>query len=192
MKVTAREPDRLERQDGRPGKRRLAAALSAFLMCGCLHGAGPADSLPPRSPEPVSSSWSGGKCEYSGGRLRFSRGAESSAIRLDVGVPEASGIICSEEFTVILTQRTAVLSMGANGIMSGYESLGCFGGEMPSCSGGHFVAANSIEINLAPIDREDGGRIGERLSDGVLYVTSAKGRTWAMALADPFAGWNIY
>jgi hypothetical protein len=167
---------------GNAYKAKLAAcAFSAFFVS-CL---GPA--MPSRMPEPparVESSWAEGRCSLSGDSLSFSEASRNAAIRLDASPAGAESLICGEEFTVIIGRDSAVVSLGARDVLAGREMLGRIGGR--------FVPANSYSLSLTRIEEEGHGRASESLAGDSLRICSMDGRSWSIALSDPFGGWMVY
>jgi hypothetical protein len=168
-----------------------AAALSTLLLS-CAYQR-PYDVIPPRQPPPLSAQWSRGTCSFSANSLTYSDSAGNrQGLTLDVKVRAPSRILCTDDYTIIMTPGSAVLSLGADAVLEGRESLGCLGSVLSRCEGGRSLLVNSVEINLAPLSREDGGFSGERISGDQLSIRTARGRTWTLALSDPFGGWNVY
>ncbi len=183
--------------DGRrpKGLRPAALIFSAYLLCpACIHQA-----RPQVAPEPAAaaahSEWRRGTCEISGARLSYTESSNGrrEELVLDTGVTApVRGLSCSEQYTVVMESGAAVISLGADGILGNIQSLGCYGGEGMACSGGRFIAANSIEVSFREIKQEDRGILSSGVEGDALTVRTARGRVWSLPLSNPFAGWSIY
>lgn len=182
--------------DGRrPGGLRPAALiLSAYLLCpACIYQARPQEIRP--EPAVAHSGWRRGTCDLSGARLSYTESGNGrrQELVLDTGVSApVKGLSCSEEYTVVLESGAAVISLGANGVLGDIQSLGCYGGEGMACSGGRFIAANSIEVSFREIKQEDRGILSSEVEGDALTVRTERGRVWSLPLSNPFAGWSIY
>ena len=173
--------------------RAAALVFSAYLLPSCIHQNMAPDTMHPA--EEVRSGWHGGSCGLSSGRLWYSESASGrqASLALDARVGRnVRELSCSEEFTVVIEKDAAVISLGANGVLGNLDSLGCYGGEGLGCSGGRFISANSIQVSFEGISREDGGLVGRAVEGDSLTLRTERGRTWSLALANPFAGWSIY
>ncbi len=188
-----------------------ASALSAFFLAGCasglsgsgahsaIHGAGPeARALQETRQEngngtilndgPLESRWARGSCALDGRMLTYSSGEGDGAPRqkgmiLDIDVRGAISLMCSGEFTAILTTGSVVVSLGGDAILQGREMLGAIGGR--------FLPANSYEVSLRRVNSEDGGVAHCALREGFLEIESRGGNAWRLDLADPYSGWNV-
>ncbi len=180
----------------RKSLRPAALVFSAFLLCpACIHQGRTAEV--PREPAPriTRSEWQGGTCDISGTRLSYTESASGrrAGLVLDTGVTEpVRGLACSEQYTVVMENGAAVISLGANGVLGNLESLGCYGGEGLACSGGRYIAANSIEVSFRTIIMEDHGLVGSAVEGEAITVRTERGRVWSLPLSNPFAGWSIY
>ncbi len=181
--------------DGRrlKGLRPAALIFSAYLLCpACIHQVRPQE-MPPVAA--AHSEWRRGTCDISGARLSYteSENGRREELVLDTGVTApVRGLSCSEQYTVVMESGAAVISLGADGILGNIQSLGCYGGEGRACSGGRFIAANSIEVSFREIKREDRGILSSSVEGDALTVRTERGRVWSLPLSNPFAGWSIY
>jgi hypothetical protein len=157
------------------------AACSAFFSCAPAQFRNHDVMLSHQSE--LQSSWSSGQCRFSGNSVTYSdiSGAEAT-LRLDVRIETPQNLLCSQNYSVIVTPTTAVVALGANDIFSRHEMMGYLGSR--------FIPANSIEISLSPIIHE-GGFTGEQISRDQLSISAKNGRLWIISLSNPFEGWNI-
>ncbi len=181
----------------RPGSLRPAALIfSAYLLCpACMHQARPQEITPEPAVAAAHSEWRRGTCDVSGSRLSYTESANGrrEELVLDTGVTApVRGLSCSEQYTVVMESGAAVISLGANGVLGNIQSLGCYGGEGMACTGGRFIAANSIEVSFREIRQEDRGILSSVVEGDALTVRTASGRVWSLQLSNPFAGWSIY
>lgn len=165
-----------------------ALAFSAFLLCapsaGCIMPASlPSEPAPAR--RVVSGSWERGTCSLEHGVLAYFEQASGKrdAIRLDAQIPRPLRLLCSEAHTVVLGERFAVVSLGADDILEGRESIG-FMGE-------RFTLANSYELGLQEAAAGAGFALG-RLRGSTLMMENRRGERWSIDVSNPFAGWHAY
>ena len=125
------------------------------------------------APKPLS-------CSFKGGVLTYSNGRRSQGIRLDVKVDSARRTICSDLYTVILTPKSAVVSLGGEPILAGREMLGMLGDR--------FVPANSYSVDITRPASE--GMEGASVVKTRLILRTGKS-SWAIDLSNPSV-WNIY
>ncbi|MEW6722298.1 MAG: hypothetical protein AB1324_03485 [Candidatus Micrarchaeota archaeon] len=183
-----------ERVRGIPKRARLAAVLSAFFLSSC---AAPQPALrvqPVQAQAPtvresrgraLGSEWERGKCFFGENRLSYAdaRDGRRGVLRVDVDVHAAARLHCSGQVSVIITQNSAVVTLGGDAVLEGREIFGMMGNS--------FTLANSYSLDLMQIDEEDGRRTGERLVGSRLSVSTASGRQWNIDLFDP-SRWEIY
>jgi len=130
--------------------------------------------------EPRSASPKRPGCHLKDGILSYSDGEASRSIRLDADVSGARRTICSDLYTVILTNDSAVVSLGGEPILQGREMLGLMGGR--------FVPANSYSVDITMPSSE--GLQEASVVKTRLILRTGKSR-WSLDLSDPSA-WNIY
>lgn len=175
-------------------KAKLASLISAVLLSSCAHAPlHPANTATAGQPAvravegaPLSSRWERGTCSFENNSVSYSDSSHRRAtLRLDVAVEGPRELICSSDFTVVLTQDAAAVALGGDAVMDGREMLGAISGQL--------VAANSYEVSFRRIISESGGVSSVRLLPGrTLSVAGADGSSWTMDLGDPFGGWSVY
>jgi hypothetical protein len=157
----------------------IAAALfSAYLLSpSCIE----AQHQLSREDPVVSSRWSRGACSFSRNSLTYSELSAHGSVRLDVAVSAPSRLICADDFTVILSDNQAVVSLGGRSVVAGAQMLGFVSGR--------FTPANSYSINISGPAAE---RIsGASVTDGDLRLETVAGNSWRIDLSDP-SEWRIY
>jgi len=132
------------------------------------------------------SQWTLGRCLLEGRRLSYSDNLSSrnADILLDSEPSGAKSIICSDRHTVILLPSKAILAIGGEDVISGREMLGFMGGRL--------IAANSIEVSLAPALESGAEPSSAEITGERLTFRASGGRIWAIELGNPFSGWHIY
>ncbi len=167
------------------GRSRLAAAMfSAYLLTSaCTHSAPPPAAGTRPAPQSVVSAWPLGSCEVSSNRLTYRRvqPLTQSSVVLDAKVSAPSSLLCSDRFTVILSERWAVVSLGADSVLRGTEMLGSISGR--------FMVANSYSLNITEPSAES--IVAARLDGSILVLDTAAGNRWRIDLSDP-REWRIY
>jgi len=121
-------------------------------------------------------------CSFSDNILTYTDKQQTKQITLDVHVADATRLICSDDYTVIIMPKRVVVSLGAGGVLSGREMLGMLGER--------FVAATSYELNIKEPASE--GITKTRMVGETLVLETSADRIWTIDLSDPFAGWHIY
>lgn len=130
----------------------------------------------------LSSEWSGGRCFFDDkmNALGYSSRSGAAKLKLDYNVKKPDRLLCSDDYSVIFDSDKAVVSMGAEGILSGREFIGQYGGR--------FTLANSYFIDIAEIRGE--GIAKARIISSTLVVETEKGKRWSIELSDP-QDWTI-
>lgn len=176
----------------RPGGRlaRLSAlAFSAFFLyspplssaaCGCNQSQGLHDTVKPASAR-LDSAWSGGTCSFSGNVLSYSSGKSKAVITLDAKVKDASLLLCTGTYAVILGTDKAVISIGGDRAIEGVEMLGMIGDR--------FVPANSYSIDISEPAAE--AIVASGISATKLWLETGAGNRWTVDLSNP-SQWAIY
>jgi len=148
--------------------------------------------------QPLYASWEGGKCKFENNVLTYYVGKKKAGVKLDVEVSDAKRMLCGDEYSVLLTPHSAVVTLGANYVFDGILSLGGY-------INGQFVWANSYSLKLPkqasePIGNfslgkncavteeevENGAIIKKELVlDHCLRVQTAAGNIWTINLFAP-------
>ncbi|MFH1684935.1 MAG: hypothetical protein ABH983_01390 [Candidatus Micrarchaeota archaeon] len=166
---------------GFPLRRTLAAAtISISLLAGCIT---PIQNQSTRTPalSHIVSRWKNGSCSIYENQLSYSNNVARNSINLDLEAQSPSSIICSDDFTVIFTNNSVIVSIGAEDIHSGSEMLGEVSGQ--------FVPANSYSINIQSITPE--GIESSSIHGDILEIIT-RGSIWSIDLTNPHSGWSIY
>lgn len=178
----------------------VMAAVSAFLITSC---ASQRANTPVAAPKPpvqskvlaarvlkakmpaLSSVWEGGHCSFKDNSVSYYSYAsgETKTLKLDVKAEGSDTLLCSSAYTVLLAKDKAYVAIGGADLMDGREFLGQLGDR--------FTWANSYELDISEMRESGGDRRFATLVGGRLCIM-ADGRTWSIALLDPFAGWNSY
>jgi hypothetical protein len=131
----------------------------------------------------VSSSWEHGSCAFTQNSLTFSdEKGNQATILLDAQVKQPEKLMCSADYSVIITPDTAVVSMGADAVLEGKQSLGPVGKR--------FTLANMYELGMGNLPKAKGRT--ESLHGSTLTIRASYGMGWSIDLADPYAGWDVY
>ncbi|MFH1520992.1 MAG: hypothetical protein ABID61_05070 [Candidatus Micrarchaeota archaeon] len=173
---------------GNPTMRRLAITTAVVSALGGCAATIPAQSRSDsRLQSPIHEgvlrgSWSQGICILSGNTITYATTSNHQGKSvLDVTVVRIDSLICSDEFTVMLSPDRAIVSLGAQNVLDGVEMLGFLGNSL--------VLANSYEVGLPPVN-EDGGIEKARVDGKMLIITSKNGNEWQIDLSNPFDGWH--
>lgn len=129
----------------------------------------------------ITGSWNRGACSFENNHLSYKAGDAKKEIRLDLQVRDAYDIVCSDYYTVILTPKDMVVSLGGNPIMEGREMLGALSGK--------FVPANCYSLNIEEPTSEQ--IAATSISGEHFTITTKAGNNWSIVLSDPVK-WSIY
>ncbi|MBN1169592.1 hypothetical protein JXA56_01075 [Candidatus Micrarchaeota archaeon] len=129
----------------------------------------------------VNGSWNAGNCSLENNSLSYTSGDAKKTIPLDMPVRDAYEIICSDYYTVILTPKDLVVSLGGNPILEGSEMLGQLSGR--------FVPANCYSLNIEEPTSEQ--IVAASITGEQFTITTKAGNKWSVVLSDP-SRWNIY
>ena len=176
--------------------RKSAAALGVAIAL--LTNSSCYAKAPPRPPEiasrePKTSSivgkWQNSTCKLSNTEQTCSDETKKKAITLDVLTLDKNvaaavkannhGMLVSAEYTVILSSKYAIISLGPESLFSGEENFG-----LPL----RFV--NSYSIKLDKVSKE--GITKVELTGADLNLSTGAGKTWRIDLSHPYDGWYIY
>lgn len=167
--------------------RRLALATAVVSALGGCAAHLPTQTKLDKPPIPLhedrlSGSWNQGICLISGNTITYTTTSQHRGhLLLDVKILHVNSLICSEDFTVMLSPNDVIVTLGAQNILGGVEMLGFIGNSL--------VLANSYEVRLTPVNA-DGGVEKAKLDGKTLTLTSKNGHEWQLDLSNPFSGWN--
>ena len=177
----------------------VMAAVSALVISSCAPQRADAPTMPkPAAQKKVlaarafkakmpalSSAWEGGNCGFKDNSVSYhsyASGTETS-LRLDVKAENTLRLLCSEGFTVILSEKMAYVAIGGTDILGGKEWLGRLGDE--------FTWANSYEVDFPEgLAAADAARSASIV--GMELRVFSGGKAWHIDLSDPFKGWKDY
>ncbi len=135
----------------------------------------------PKWPEPklLVSKWEEGSCSFLDNKLTYTVNGKTASIELDYKIQHAELLVCSTDFSVVLSDRKVVVSLGGRKILNDWTSLrqmGNFG----------FLAVNSY---AAELPGEMGGIIGIGIAGNKMLV-NAKNGSWKTELIEPDSTWK--
>lgn len=165
--------------------RRLAIAIA---LTGCAIDPAARSTRTPIHEDRLSGSWSQGICLVSGNIVRYTTKPDPKGLLhhgqlvLDVTVLSFESVICSEDFTVMLSPDRVTVTLGAQDVLDGTKMLGFVGNSL--------VFANSYQVLLSPVNA-DGGVKKARLDGKTLTLHSNNGHAWQLDLSDPYRRWQM-
>lgn len=154
----------------------------ALGMSLALLGCGNAVQVPAKKPLapavhvtklPLVGKWEKGTCTFSKNSLTYHNGKSKKSINLDMEAADAEKLVCSADYTVVITPKYAVVALGGEAVLSGIEGFGYLG----------FVNSYGIEIHP---NIPDEGITGGRIMGNSLEVTTRE-RIWEINFVNPEA-----
>jgi len=152
------------------------AALVAF---GCSSAKPPIKA--PLAIEPpanvIRAEWADGRCSFdrSKNTLTYDKDGQSASFKLDQVITDPERLLCADDYSVVLTGKLAVVTLGAQSIFEGREWIGAYGT--------HSTLANCYYVYVDEMKAEGVKSAG--ISDGALWFTTAAGNSWVMRFSNP-------
>ncbi|MBI5046410.1 hypothetical protein HZC07_01625 [Candidatus Micrarchaeota archaeon] len=158
---------------GKLGKKFTSGKITAALFCSILPLSDP--TALSRSIEPTKSE-NHTECRVTGNRLSYDRLGQKAGINLDVKVVgKIEDVICSDPYSVIITEDNAVVTMGRTRAIEGATMLGQVG-EI-------FTGANSYKINIKKLRKIGIERV--EVVGGQLLILTKDYTLWIVDLSNP-------
>ncbi len=170
-------------------RRTLAAVGSAMaLLCSCptSHAKPNTSSLSLKDKHPkisyIVGKWEKGSCSLAGNKLTYKGPDFQKTIELDTKVKNPWKLICSDQYTAILTPSVAVISLGGVPLSEGVEVFGELMGIV--------YPSNAYSINIKGPISEGIRKEDASIEDQELVLPTRPSRKWSIDMSNP-AVWKI-